>query len=138
MQVSLVVNVASECGYTEHNYNELVKLQSDYEARDFTVLAFPCNQFGEQEPGTLDDIVKFAKGTYGANFPIFPKIDVHGKEISEVYEYLFKSTGSEPSWNFCKYLVDRSGEVVQFFSEKDSFSSVRQSVEYLLNKHTEL
>ena len=139
MQISLVVNVASECGYTDQNYHELVSLQEDYHSSGFNVLAFPCNQFGGQEPSANEEILKFAKDKYDVNFPMFAKVDVKGEDISKVYEYLTKTVLSTPTWNFCKYLVDRNGEVVQFFKVKDSFVTIRQSLDYLISRtHTEL
>ena len=138
-QVSLVVNVASKCGYTDLNYKELVKLQQKYGDRGFTVLAFPSNQFGQQEPGTNQQILSFASDNYEINFPIFSKVDVMGDSQCDVYRHLTETLGSEPSWNFCKYLVDRNGEVLQFFSVEDNFTSIETSVEYLLStKHSEL
>lgn len=130
------MNVASECGYTDPNYKALVQLQRDYQGKGFTVLAFPSNQFGQQEPGTNRQISTFARDTYGANFPIFAKINVTGDLVCDAYQYLTKSTGSVPTWNFCKYLVDQSGEVVQFFSQKKEITEIRTSIEYLLRKHS--
>ena len=139
IQVSLVVNVASECGYTDTNYRELVSLQRDYHNSGFNVLAFPCNQFGEQEPASNEEILKFAKDKYDLNFPMFAKVDVKGEQISAIYEHLTSTVLSAPAWNFCKYLVDRNGEVVQFFRERDSFEDIRKCVDYLINRvHTEL
>ena len=128
------MNVASECGYTDANYKALVQLQEDYGERGFTVLAFPSNQFDQQEPGTHQEILDVARGKYNATFPIFSKTNVTGNEMCDVYQHLTRNTSSYPTWNFCKYLVDRRGEVVQFFSEKDDFSAIRTSVEYLLKK----
>ena len=129
-----MVNVASECGYTDINYKALVQLHQDYRERGFTVLAFPSNQFGQQEPGTNQQILSFARDRYGAVFPIFAKTNVTSDAMCPVYQYLTETTGSFPSWNFCKYLVDRTGKVLQFFSEKDDFSGIRTSIEYLLRK----
>ncbi len=129
-----MVNVASECGYTDSNYKELVNLQNDYNSSGFNVLAFPCNQFDQQEPGTSEDIKSFARDKYGVNFPMFSKTNVFGEEVGGVYEYLIENTWSVASWNFCKYLVDRHGDVVQFFSVKEEFSQIRRSIEYLLSK----
>ena len=124
--------MASQCGYTDLNYKELVQLQMDYEEKGFTVLAFPCNQFGEQEPGTNQQILSFASD-YGVTFPIFSKVDVVGESMCEAYKHLTEELGNAPSWNFCKYLVDSNGEVVQFFSAKDDFSGIRTSIDYLLS-----
>lgn len=138
MQVSLVVNVASQCGYTDLNYRELVKMQDEFIQEGFTVFGFPCNQFGQQEPGTMAEITEFAE-SYGINFPLFSKVDVTGDEVSEVYSFLFRVTRTQPKWNFSKYLVDRSGAVRQFFTEKGDFSAINQAVKYLLQKpHHEL
>ena len=133
------MNVASGCGYTDQNYRGLVSLQNDYHSSGFSVLAFPCNQFGAQEPASNEEILKFAKEKYNVNFPMFAKVDVKGEAIAAVYEHLTGTLLSTPSWNFCKYLVDRNGEVVQFFKETDDFASIRKSVDYLLSRsRTEL
>ena len=133
-----MVNVASHCGYTDLNYKELVQMQEELLGEGFTVLAFPCNQFDGQEPGTMAEIFEFAQN-YGLNFPLFSKVDVSGNQISSVYSFLYEVTRTRPGWNFGKYLVDRTGSVRQFFTEKGDFSAVRQAVKYLLNKkHTEL
>lgn len=133
-----MVNVASQCGYTDLNYRELVKLQEEFSGEGFTVLAFPCNQFGEQEPGSMAEIAEFTR-SYGINFPLFSKVDVSGKAASDVYSFLYSATRTLPRWNFSKYLVDRRGAVRQFFSEKGDFSAIRQAVRYLLDKpRTEL
>lgn len=132
-QVSLVVNVASECGYTDHNYRELVKIQTELHSKGFTVLAFPSNQFGQQEPGNNDDIVAFTNSKYEVNFPLFSK----SKDLLQdcvVYQHLVGQMWREPSWNFCKYLIDRQGQAVQFFSEKDDFSKIRRSINYILKR----
>ena len=129
-----MVNLASECGYTDHNYKQLTSMQDLYGRRGFTVLAFPCNQFGQQEPGTDSEILFFATKKYDANFPIFSKVDVKGENMCDVYRYLTESTGSFPNWNFNKYLIDRHGEVVQFFTATDTFTDIKQSISYLLSK----
>ena len=133
LQVTLVVNVASQCGYTDLNYRELVELQDEFSREGFTVLAFPCNQFGEQEPGSMAEITEFTR-SYGINFPLFSKVDVSGRDASAVYSFLHESTRTLPQWNFGKYLVGRSGAVRQYFSEKGDFSAIRQAVRYLLDK----
>ena len=132
------MNVASECGYTDNNYKELVQLQSEYEGKGFTVLGFPSNQFGQQEPGSDKDILDFAKAKYDVNFPLFSKVNVLGDNSCDLYNHLYSQTAVRPSWNFCKYLVDASGNVVQFFSEKETLKSVRASVQHVLNIRTEL
>ena len=132
-----MVNVASECGYTDHNYKLLTQLQEDFR-KGFTVLAFPCNQFSQQEPGNNQEIFSFVNKTYNINFPIFSKILVDGDAPSDVYQYLFGKMGQRPSWNFCKYLVNQHGEVVQFFSVTADFKEIRLSIEYLLRKANRL
>ena len=129
--------MASECGYTDHNYRELVQLQKDLGPQGFTVLAFPCNQFGGQEPGSMKAILAFVRG-YGANFPVFSKVDVDGLEVCDVYSYLVGKTGSVPQWNFCKYLVGRDGEMRQYFAQDAAFDAIRKSAQYLLGRHHEL
>lgn len=137
LQVSLVVNVASKCGYTDRNYRELVRLQQTFEPHGFTILAFPCNQFLEQEPGSNEEILTFADA-YQATFPLFSKSDVKGENAHEVYQFLAEETGSEPLWNFNKYLIDGDGRVVQYFSHLDTFNDIKHSVQYLLSKRSEL
>lgn len=129
--------MASECGYTDLNYKELVKLQQDYQDKGFTVLAFPSNQFGQQEPGTNQQILSFASNNYDVNFPIFSKVVVVGDSVCEVYGHLSRTLGSVPTWNFCKYLVGRNGEVVQFFKVTDTFDSIRTSLDYLLRERSD-
>ncbi len=132
------MNVASECGYTHTNYQELVQLQSDYQGKKFTVLGFPSNNFGGQEPGSDKDILSFATKKYSVNFPLFSKVNVVGDNACDLYKYLVADTYMTPQWNFCKYLVDGNGKIIQFFSQEDSFTSVRDSVSYLLDNRTEL
>jgi glutathione peroxidase len=115
-KVSLVVNVASQCGYTPQ-YAGLEKLQRDMSARGqpFTVLGFPSNDFGEQEPGTAEEIGAFCKLKYDVTFPMFEKVVTRpGPGQSPVYAFLEKS-GNLPSWNFAKYVIDKQGQVVAFF-----------------------
>ncbi len=137
-QVSLVVNVASECGYTDSNYRKLVQLQRDLEPRGFTVLAFPCNQFHGQEPAANQEILEFAMESYSINFPLFSKINVKGDNAHEVYQFLAEKTGNIPLWNFNKYLIDRDGLVVQFFAHDREFADISRSLEHLLSRRYEL
>jgi glutathione peroxidase len=117
-KVALVVNVASECGFTPQ-YEGLQKLWSDYEKKGFVVLGFPSNEFGSQEPGTAADIRAFCTKNYGVTFPMFAKVSVKkGGSQSPVYETLTNATGKEPSWNFCKYLVGKDGRVLSFWASK--------------------
>jgi glutathione peroxidase len=115
----LLVNVASKCGLTPQ-YTGLEQLQKTYADRGFTVLGFPCNQFGGQEPGTAEEIETFCSATYGVTFPMFEKIDVNGSGRHPLYEQLTAVPDAEGSagdiqWNFEKFLVSPTGEVVGRF-----------------------
>ena len=119
-KVLLVVNVASKCGLTPQ-YAGLERIHEKFAARGFTVLGFPCNQFGEQEPGSPADIETFCSTTYGVTFPMFAKTDVNGDDRHPVYAELTKLADAsghagDIRWNFEKFLVDASGEPVQRFS----------------------
>jgi glutathione peroxidase len=112
-KVVLVVNVASECGYTPQ-YAGLEKLFEAYKDRGFVILGFPCNQFGAQEPGSAEQIQSFCQKNYGVTFPLFAKVEVKGAGKSPVYQFLTEGFG-EPKWNFHKYLVGKDGKVLQAF-----------------------
>ena len=112
-QVVLAVNVASECGYTPQ-YEGLQKLQATYGAKGFTVIGFPCNQFGGQEPGSPEAIQAFCSSRFHVTFPLSEKLDVKGPDQSPVFAFLAHGT-HEPKWNFTKYLVGRDGRVIQSF-----------------------
>ena len=113
-KVSLVVNVASKCGYTPQ-YEGLEKLQREMKGKGFNVLGFPSNDFGGQEPGTAQEIATFCKLTYDVTFPMFEKVVTKkGAGQSPVFAYLGQS-GNLPAWNFSKYVVDKNGKVVAFF-----------------------
>jgi glutathione peroxidase len=112
--VSLVVNVASKCGYTPQ-YEGLEKLQREMKGKGFNVLGFPSNDFGGQEPGTAQEIATFCKLTYDVTFPMFEKVVTKkGSGQSPVYSFLGAS-GNLPAWNFSKYVVDKHGKVLAFF-----------------------
>jgi glutathione peroxidase len=112
--VSLVVNVASYCGYTPQ-YTGLEKLHREMKGKGFNVLGFPSNDFGGQEPGTAQEIADFCRLTYDVTFPMFEKVVTrNGPGQSAVYSFLGKS-GNLPAWNFSKYVVDKEGRVVAFF-----------------------
>jgi glutathione peroxidase len=113
-KVSLVVNVASKCGFTPQ-YEGLEALQREMRGKPFNVLGFPSNDFGGQEPGTAAEIAEFCKLTYDVTFPMFEKVVTEpGADQSPVYTFLGKS-GNLPAWNFAKYVVDKNGKVVAFF-----------------------
>ncbi len=117
----LIVNTASNCGYT-HQYKDLEKLHEEY-ADKIAVLGFPCNQFGGQEPGTAEEIGAFCEKNYGVTFPLFEKSNVKGSEKSELYSWLTDKSKNgwndqEPSWNFCKYVIDEQGKLLAFYPSK--------------------
>ena len=109
----LLVNVASECGYTRQ-YEGLQKLHSEY-GNKVAVLGFPANNFGGQEPGSNQQISDFCQKNYGVDFQMFSKISVKGADQHPLYEWLREQSGQEPSWNFCKYLLDEEGNVIGFY-----------------------
>jgi glutathione peroxidase len=111
----LIVNTASKCGYTPQ-YAELQKLHEQFGDK-VTILGFPANNFGGQEPGTNLQIAEFCQQNYGVTFQMFEKISVMGDDQHELYKWLKEKTGQEPTWNFCKYLVKPDGTVI-FFSNK--------------------
>jgi glutathione peroxidase len=114
-RVTLVVNVASECGFTPQ-YAGLQQLYERYGARGFTVLGFPSNDFGRQEPGSAEEIRAFCSSKYHVEFPMFEKVQTKaGAGQAPVYALLQQGTGVLPKWNFGKYLVARSGQVLKFF-----------------------
>jgi glutathione peroxidase len=116
-KVTLVVNVASQCGLTPQ-YTGLQKLYDEYKDKGFAILGFPSNDFGSQEPGSPEEIATFCKKNYGVTFPMFSKLVTKaGPEQSPIYAYLGQN-GSLPSWNFAKYLVGKDGKVIQFFNSK--------------------
>lgn len=119
-KVLLIVNVASYCGYTKQ-YAGLEKIYKDYKDKGFEILAFPCNQFGEQEPGTNEEIKNFCSSKFNVSFKLFDKVDVNGKNQSPLYSILTNNeiTGkSEIKWNFEKFLIDKEGNVVARYPSK--------------------
>jgi len=117
-KVILVVNVASQCGYTPQ-YSALESIYEKYKDQGFVILGFPANNFGAQEPGTNEEIKTFCTRKFSVTFPIYAKISVKGSDQAPLYTYLTKDTGpgirGEIKWNFTKFLVDRNGNVIQRF-----------------------
>ena len=117
-KVVLIVNVASQCGYTPQ-YSALEAIYEKYKDRGFVIVGFPANNFGAQEPGTNAEIKTFCSRKYNVTFPMYAKISVKGADQAPLYAYLTKETGTgiagEIKWNFTKFLVDRNGNVVQRF-----------------------
>ena len=135
-QVALVVNTASYCGFTKQ-YKGLEELYSQYRERGFTILGFPSNDFGKQEPGSSQEIAKFCKLTYGVEFPMFEKARITS-EPTAPYPYLIKATGQTPQWNFHKYLISRDGKVIKSFISEvtpDSPDLITEIEEMLAQKH---
>jgi glutathione peroxidase len=136
-KVLLIVNTASKCGFTPQ-YKELQELYDEYKDKGFEVLGFPCNQFGQQEPGTESEIESFCQLNYGVTFPLFAKIDVNGANAHPLFVYLTEKApgilGTKSiKWNFTKFLVDKNGNVVSRFAPKTKPSELKQEIEKLLN-----
>jgi glutathione peroxidase len=134
-QVLLIVNTASACGFTPQ-YKGLETLHRELAPRGFSVLGFPCNQFGAQEPGNAKEIAAFCAGNYDVSFPMFDKIDVNGAGAHPLYQYLKGEKsgllGSAIKWNFTKFLVDRVGRVVARHAPTARPEGLRQEIEALL------
>ncbi len=135
-KVLLIVNTASKCGFTPQ-FKGLEEIYRRYKNQGFEVLAFPCNQFANQEPKTEAEIASFCETQYDVSFPLFAKIDVNGKDAHPLYQYLKKQApgllGSEAiKWNFTKFLVDREGRVTKRFAPSDKPQSISSEIEALL------
>ena len=135
-KVLLIVNTASKCGFTPQ-YEGLEKLHRDYQDRGFEVLGFPCNQFGEQEPGDAAEIASFCSLTYDVTFPVFAKVDVNGDSAAPLFQHLKKNAkgllGTEGiKWNFTKFLIDREGRAVDRFAPTTKPEDIAPAIEKLL------
>lgn len=134
-QVLLIVNTASKCGFTPQ-YRGLEDLYRDLSPRGFSVLGFPCNQFGAQEPGQASEIQEFCSTHYDVTFPLFEKIDVNGANAHPLYEYLKRQQsgllGASIKWNFTKFLADRAGKVVARYAPTARPEGLRNQIETLL------
>jgi len=135
-EVMLIVNVASKCGFTPQ-YEGLEALQRSYQDKGFTVLGFPCNQFGAQEPGDAAEIANFCKLSYDVSFPVMGKIDVNGDDAAPIYKHLKDEApgllGTKKiKWNFTKFLVDRSGKVVKRYAPQTKPEELTGDIEALL------
>ncbi|XP_022849704.1 probable phospholipid hydroperoxide glutathione peroxidase [Olea europaea var. sylvestris] len=137
-KVLLIVNVASQCGLTNSNYTELTKVYEKYKDQGLEILAFPCNQFGSQEPGTNEEIQQFACTRFKAEYPIFDKVDVNGSNAAPLYKFLKSSKGGflgdSIKWNFSKFLVDKEGRVVDRYAPTTSPLSIEKDIKKLLEK----
>ncbi|MCH7860415.1 glutathione peroxidase [Sphingomonas sp. NPDC092331] len=135
-EVLLIVNTASKCGFTPQ-YAGLEALHRAYKDRGFSVLAFPCNQFGAQEPGDAEEIASFCSLTYDVTFPVYAKIDVNGPDAAPLFDALKRAApgvlGSKGiKWNFTKFLVDRTGTKVERFAPTTSPDAIGPEIEKLL------
>lgn len=135
-QVLLIVNTASKCGFTPQ-YDGLEALHRRFADRGFEVLAFPCNQFGAQEPGDAAEIATFCSLTYDVTFPVFAKVDVNGENAAPIFQHLKKAQkgvlGTEAiKWNFTKFLVNRDGEVVERYAPTTKPEDLVKDIEALL------
>ena len=135
-QVLLIVNTASKCGFTPQ-YEGLEALYRKFKDRGFAVLAFPCNQFGAQEPGDAAEIAQFCTVNYDVTFPVFAKVEVNGAGSDPLYQTLRKAAPglmgtTSIKWNFTKFLVDRAGKVVRRYAPNDTPASLEAAIEALL------
>lgn len=134
-KVLLIVNTASKCGFTPQ-YEGLEKLHQEYKDKGLEILAFPCNQFGHQEPGNADEIKNFCSLNYDVSFPLMEKIDVNGDDADPLWKYLKSEKsgllGSRIKWNFTKFLVDREGNVVGRFGPAVKPEQLKAEIEALL------
>ena len=135
-KVLLVVNTASRCGFTPQ-YDGLEALYRKFKDQGFEVVAFPCNQFGAQEPGNADEIASFCKLTYDVTFPLMAKVDVNGDDATPLYKWM---KGEAPGlmgsksvkWNFTKFLIDRKGQVVRRYAPTDKPEGIEKDIAKLL------
>ncbi|MEW4447827.1 glutathione peroxidase [Qipengyuania sp. JC766] len=135
-KVLLVVNTASKCGFTPQ-YKGLEELYRRYGDKGFEVIAFPCNQFGSQEPGSEEDIASFCEVNFGVTFPLMKKVDVNGDNASPLFDWMKAEApglmGSRAiKWNFTKFLIDRDGKAVKRFAPQDTPERIAADIETLL------
>lgn len=136
--VVLVVNVASKCGFTPQ-YAGLEEIYKKFKDKNFTIIGFPCNQFGFQEPGNNEEIQSFCQMNYGVSFPVMAKVEVNGADASPVYRFLKEKApgilGTELiKWNFTKFLVDKNGNVVQRYAPNTEPKDIEKDIVSLLEK----
>lgn len=134
--VLLIVNTASECGFTPQ-LEGLQKLYETYQDNNFEVLGFPCNQFGNQDPGTNEEISQFCSSNYGVTFPMFGKVDVKGDHAHPLFTHLTNETkgilNDQIKWNFTKFLIDKNGNVIDRFSPQTKPENIQDKIEKALN-----
>ncbi|XP_004079224.2 phospholipid hydroperoxide glutathione peroxidase, mitochondrial-like [Oryzias latipes] len=135
--VCIIVNVSSECKLTDVNYTQLTAMHTQYAEQGLRILAFPCNQFGSQEPGTEAEIKEFAKG-YNAEFDLFSKIDVNNDTAHPLWKWMKEQPegkgfmGNFIKWNFTKFLIDKNGQVVKRYAPKDEPFSIKKDLKQYL------
>ncbi|KRM20070.1 glutathione peroxidase [Ligilactobacillus hayakitensis DSM 18933 = JCM 14209] len=131
----LIVNTATGCGFTPQ-YEGLEKLYQDYQDQGFVILDFPCNQFGHQAPGSIEDIHNFCTMKYDTTFPQFAKIDVNGKNADPLFNYLKQEEhgilGKDIKWNFTKFLVNKQGEVIKRYAPQAEPEKIAGDIEKIL------
>lgn len=138
-KVVLIVNVASKCGFTPQ-YEGLEKLYKKYKSQGFEIFAFPCNQFGNQEPGSNEEIKNFCTTKYNVSFKLFDKIEVNGPNTHPLYKFLKQEKPGmrgtpDIKWNFTKFLIDRNGIVVERYAPQTSPESIEKDIVKLLTNH---
>lgn len=134
-KVILIVNTASKCGFTPQ-FEMLQEMYLELKDQDFIILGFPCNQFFKQDPGSNKDILEFCQLNYGVSFPMFAKLNVKGKDQSELYKYLVENTpvnkGKKVKWNFEKFLVNKQGEIVNRYASNVKPEAFKDDIKELL------
>lgn len=131
-KVILIVNVASACGFTPQ-YEGLQDLFERYRDKGLEILAFPCNQFGSQEPGSNEQIKSFCENKYDVTFKLFDKVDVIGDQASPLFQYLNKVAGRDIKWNFTKFLFDQNGNFIKGFGSMKTPKMIEEDIIKLVN-----
>ena len=132
-KVLLIVNTATRCGFTPQ-YKELEPLYQKYQAQSFEILDFPCNQFGQQAPGTIQEIHQFCTANFNIHFPQFDKIDVNGENAHPLYTWLkAQAGGGDIKWNFTKFLVGRDGKVIKRYESRDQIATIETDMQMEVN-----
>ena len=132
-KVLLIVNTATRCGFTPQ-YKELEPLYQKYQAQGFEILDFPCNQFGRQAPGTIQEIHQFCTANFNIHFPQFDKIDVNGENAHPLYTWLkAQAGGGDIKWNFTKFLVGRDGKVIKRYESRDQIATIETDMQMEVN-----
>lgn len=135
-KVLIIANTASKCGFTPQ-YKDLEDLYKKFGNENFEILAFPCNQFLGQEPGSNEDIQNFCSINYGVTFPVFAKIDVNGENADPIFKFLRKNSsgilGDNIKWNFTKFIIDSEGNIVDRYAPTTSPKKLEKTIENLIN-----